>query len=97
MDTTKYVVIKERMVDCAGDPITDDEGFFIDRERIYVFPASVVHRDFARNIAPQSRWKGAGFVGKQDNGVHFCYGKSESMSVDSRIEDTVLLKILLGE
>jgi hypothetical protein len=98
MDIAKYVVIHERLTDGRGNPITDDEGFFVDREVIYVFPAMVIHREFAENLmVPKSRWRGAGFVGRQENGVHFCYGKSESMNVDSRSEDTILLKILLGE
>jgi hypothetical protein len=97
MDTTKYVVVKERMVDAMGDPIENDDGYFIDKEILYIFPCDIVHRDFARKIAPRSRWVGAGFVGKQENGVHFCYGRSESMGVDSRAEDTTLLHILLGE
>lgn len=97
MDTTKYIVVNERLTDGRGNPITDERGFFIDREVIYVFPSAVIHREIAQKMAPRSRWMGAGFVGVQENGKHFCYGESESMSVKSRPRDNVLLKILLGE
>lgn len=98
MDSAKYVVIHERMCDGRGRPIEDEKGFFIDRDVLYVFPPIIIHRDFANKISMhEDRWVGAGFVGKQSDGKHFCYGKSESMEVSSRAEDTVLLKIMLGE
>lgn len=98
MELSKYVVIHERMTDGRGNPITDDKGFFIDRDILYIFPPIVIHREFAERLMVSKRhWVGAGFIGKQSDGKHFCYGKSESMNVSSRAEDNVLLKIMLGE
>jgi hypothetical protein len=94
---TKYVVMKERLTDFRGDPVEDEDGKFIDREIIYVFPNQIIHRSFANKIGSRRRVVGAGFVGKQQDGSHFCHGKSESLGVESRNEDTALLRIMLGE
>jgi hypothetical protein len=91
MIDSKYVVIKQRLG-------VDTKGRFIDKEIIFVFPNEIIHRDFAmNNHGTSSRMRGAGFIGRDKNGTHFCYGRSDSLSVDSRPEDTILLKNLLGE
>jgi len=87
---TKYVVINERL----GE---DRDGNFIDRECLYVFSGDIIHREFAHNLSTRSRIKAGGFVGIQSDGKHYCYGKSESLNLPSRPEDTDLLRILLGE
>lgn len=88
---TKYVVLKER------DGTTDKDGRFIDSENIYVFPNNVVHKDFVSSMSTRRRCLGAGFVVNNHDGTHWCNGESESLGIKSRPEDTVLLKILLGE
>ena len=94
---SKYIVVRERMVDGMGDPVTDSDGKFIDHENIYVFSPKIIHSAFARKVSTRGRVKGAGFIGRQEDGKHFCYGRSDSLNVASRKEDTTLLRLLLGE
>lgn len=86
---SKYVVLKERYG-------TDRDGKFLDKENIYVFEPNIIHKDFVMNNSSRRRCVGAGFISRTKDGF-FCYGRSDSLDVDSRKEDTILLKILLGD
>ena len=64
------------------------------RENIYVFPHNVVHKTVSKrmNGTPVA----AGFVGRNEDGMLFCTGRSESLRLKSRPQiDTMLLQELL--
>lgn len=81
----KYIVVKNRQ-----------NG----KEEIFLFPNSVNHDVFATSISrlknqAQGMWKreirdvvAAGFVGD----CFECYGRSETLNLDSRKIDTILLR-----
>lgn len=78
--TPKYVVIRH------PEPIG---------ETLYIFPETITHASFARQKAPERCIISAGFVGLRDDEI-CCYGNSESLGLESRPEDTDLIKIMFG-
>ena len=77
----KYIVVKTQYADEVEDVV----------EEIYVFPKAVHHDCFYEIINNQDEFRkliSAGFV---DSNLQ-CYGKSETLNVESRKEDTDLLK-----
>jgi hypothetical protein len=83
---SKYVVLRQH------------DSRFGESENIYVFPDNVIHADIVRDMRPNGcECIGAGFVVRGLDGEHYCNGRSDSLELESRPEDTVLLKLLLGE
>lgn len=79
--TMKYV----RFLDVDGE------------DSIIVFSNNLVHREVALRLFP-SKILGAGFVrvsAKVGGPVLVCYGRSESLNVDSNPEDTKFLRASL--
>lgn len=60
----------------------------------YIFPDHINHSDFARLFDPQ-KVISAGFVLSSTNGIT-CYGRSESLNIGSRSEDTDIINKMLG-
>lgn len=65
---------------------------------VIIFPSSFDHAATCNNLfGNTSEVKGAGFIKFDGDGGVECYGRSESLEIDSRGElDTVLAKITLG-
>jgi len=80
----KYIVVKMR---------TGIGGSWEDH--IIVFGSNLIHKAMAEPYSPR-KVVGAGFIRFTDKGP-YCYGKSESLGVESRPVDTVLAKIAFGE
>ena len=97
MQKSKYVVLRERVLKHNGRPAENSSGKFFDSENIYVFQPNIIHSDFVDRNHGNRRCVGAGFVVRGQDGEHWCNGESESLGIKSRPEDTILLKILLGE
>lgn len=64
---------------------------------VVIFPGGFDHAETCRNLFGDSEdVKGAGFVKFDGEGGVECFGRSESLDIDSRGElDTVLAKIVL--
>lgn len=60
-------------------------------DTIYLFPGHVQHADFAQTVgATKDILLSAGFVSHSKDGLN-CYGRSVSLDLASRSEDTKLL------
>jgi hypothetical protein len=66
-----------------------------DTVNIVTFPPHISH-DKMRDRFPDMRPTSAGFVGK-DNGKLVCYGRSESLGLESDPFDTRLLEVGIKE
>lgn len=83
----KYIVLRER--DQFNDRV----------QNIYPFNSLQIHKDVAIKIGGElgpRRVVGAGFIRFEPDGP-ICYGKSVSLKVESRPEDTILAKRAFGE
>lgn len=67
-------------------------------EAIIIFPETLVHKDMAQNNAHAGcKIISAGFTMENDTGRLVCYGRSESLGIDSRPEiDTAIVNKMLG-
>ncbi len=84
----KYIVIRER---------NDVTGFR--EENIYPFSSHIIHKNMAVKIGGElgpNRVLGAGFIRFTEKGP-VCYGRSVSLNVSSREEDSLLAKIAFGD
>ena len=81
MTTAKYVVIKYPV------PVG---------ETSYVFPEFINHAVFARGIAPERDIVSAGFIEQRCDCSFHCSGRSESLGLDARPDDTMLANIMFG-
>jgi len=60
-------------------------------EHVFIFPRTINHNDFAKFMRIHEV-RSAGFFSLDDAGEMHCYGKSESLNVPSRPQDTELVK-----
>ena len=66
-------------------------------ETIFIFPESVTHKSFSLDMAATRPIVSAGFVHKSPMGKLHCYGRSESLGIDSRPgEDSLLANLMFG-
>lgn len=79
---TKYVVIEHPSIG----------------ETMYIFPEYIVHREAARNNTMMGdKIIAAGFIAVEQEGLLMCYGRSESLNINSRPEeDSVLINKMFG-
>jgi hypothetical protein len=67
-------------------------------EVIIIFPEFLTHKDMARNNAHCGcKIVSGGFIQENATGRLICYGRSESLNIDSRPEiDTAIVNKMLG-